>query len=94
MENHEQKKGDTVSNIYDEMAAQQFTVKEIESMVSRSSEVTLQIMPKRLTAGDLDAVKNDPLSAVSDIDEMHKRIGWLICAYDAIVESRLNTRID
>lgn len=49
------------------------------------------LMPWRLSADDLDAVRNDPLCAVGDKDEMNKRIGWLICAYDAMVARRTNS---
>jgi hypothetical protein len=33
-------------------------------------------------------VRRDPLCATADPDELHTRIGWLICAYDAIVAAR------
>lgn len=45
-------------------------------------------MPRRLGAVDLAAVRRNPLCATADPDELHTRIGWLICAYDAIVAAR------
>lgn len=54
-------------------------------------ELTIAKMPVRLTADDLDAVKRDPLCEIEDKDELYKRIGWLICAYDAIVAARAKT---
>jgi hypothetical protein len=47
-------------------------------------------MPARLTAEDLDVVRADPLCILDDQDEMNSRIGWLICAYDAIVSARID----
>ena len=52
------------------------------------SEVTVQ-MPIMLNAELLRAVRTDPLCECEDKDEMNKRIGWLICAYDAMVDHRL-----
>lgn len=48
------------------------------------------LMPLRLSANELDAVRRDPLCSFCDMDEMNKRIGWLICAYDAIVKQRIS----
>lgn len=45
-------------------------------------------MPIRLSANELDAVRKDPLCYCADRDEMNKRLGWLIYAYDAIVKQR------
>lgn len=45
-------------------------------------------VPHRLTAELIDAVRKDPLCVVDDKDEMNKRIGWLMCAWDAIIERR------
>ncbi len=53
-----------------------------------ANEILVSMMPKRLTGDDIDAVRRDPLCAVEDKDEFNKRIGWLICAYDAIVAVR------
>lgn len=53
------------------------------------ADVTIN-MPPRLSANELDAVRRDPLCAVDDKDEMNKRLGWLVCAYDAIVKQRLS----
>lgn len=46
-------------------------------------------MPQRITAELLHVVRHDPLCAHPDKDEMDKRIGWLVCAYDAMVAESL-----
>jgi len=51
-------------------------------------EVTVQ-MPLLLTGADLKAIRSDELSAVDDKDEMNMRLGWFICAYDAVVAARM-----
>lgn len=45
-------------------------------------------MPLHLTSEMINAVRTDPLCAVDDIGEWHTRLGWLICAYDAMVSAR------
>lgn len=42
-------------------------------------------MPLHLTHDMIQAVRENDLTRCDDKDEMNKRIGWLICAYDAIV---------
>lgn len=39
----------------------------------------------------LTAVRNHELTRCEDADEMNKRIGWLLCAYDVMIDSRLST---
>lgn len=51
------------------------------------SEVCIS-MPRELTAELIRAVRNNPLCECETKDEMHIRIGWLICAYDAMVAER------
>ncbi len=41
-----------------------------------------------LTADDIRAVRAHPLCNFEDKDKMDAHIGWLICAYDAIIEHR------
>jgi hypothetical protein len=48
------------------------------------SEVTV-ILPSKLTSDLLHALRKDDLTACEDKDEMNKRIGWLICAYDVLI---------
>ena len=55
------------------------------------NELTVPVMPYRLTADDLRAVGRDPMCAMDDKDELYTRLGWLISAYDAIVAERLKT---
>lgn len=51
-------------------------------------EVTVS-MPLHLTHDLIRAVRDNDLTKCDDKDEMNTRIGWLICAYDAMVEARL-----
>jgi len=45
-------------------------------------------MPLHITHALIQAVRDDPLTACEDKDEMNTRIGWLVCAYDAMIEAR------
>ena len=56
------------------------------------NEVTLSL-PLRLGYREFQAVRNDPLCTCEDKDEMNVRIGWLICAYEAIVNSKLTQEL-
>ena len=47
------------------------------------------LMPAKITAELIEAVRKNDLCACTDTDEMNKRMGWLICAYDAMVESTM-----
>lgn len=49
-----------------------------------TDEVTASL-PAKLNSDLLHAVRNDELTACEDKDEMNKRIGWLICAYDVLI---------
>lgn len=42
-------------------------------------------LPLELTAEILRAVRKHPTTSTDDKDEEHRRIGWLICAWDVIV---------
>jgi hypothetical protein len=48
----------------------------------------LVIMPRDLTPDMLRAVRKNPLTSCEDKDEENRRIGWLMCAWDVLVESR------
>lgn len=50
-------------------------------------EIMVQL-PLQLTSSDLRAIREDGLCECSDKDEMYKRLGWFICAYDAVVAKR------
>lgn len=50
-----------------------------------SVEQVSVLMPLRVTFEMLRAVRLDDLCSCEDKDEMNKRIGWLICAYDVMV---------
>lgn len=43
------------------------------------------LMSKRITLEMINALRDDPTTSVDDKDEFHKRVGWLICAYEVIV---------
>jgi len=42
-------------------------------------------MPLVLTGDYLKVIRANDLCSVEDKDEMNKRLGWFVCAYDAIV---------
>jgi hypothetical protein len=52
-----------------------------------SNEVTVN-MPLHLTSELMKAVRENELTRCDDKDEMNTRIGWLMCAYDVMVETR------
>lgn len=45
-------------------------------------------MPMELTADMLRAVKNHETTKTEDRDEWHRRLGWLLCAWDVLVQAR------
>lgn len=47
-------------------------------------------MPLHITHELIQAVRDNELTKCEDKDEMNTRIGWLICAYDVMVERRCN----
>lgn len=53
------------------------------------SEVTVT-MPLKLNSHLLNAVRNDELTSCVDKDEINKRIGWLVCAYDVLVKEYIS----
>lgn len=55
-------------------------------MVSGQVTVTL---PAELTAEMIRAVRDHPTTAVEDRDEWHKRLGWLISAWDVLLQHRV-----
>lgn len=52
-----------------------------------NNEVTVE-MPLHLTNELMKAVRENDLTRCDDKDEMNTRIGWLMCAYDVMVEKR------
>lgn len=46
-------------------------------------------MPLQLSSAMLRAVRADSLTSTDDKDEMNARIGWLLCAWDVLVEASL-----
>jgi hypothetical protein len=47
-------------------------------------------MPYELPTEMLRAVRRDPLTSCEDKDEMNKRIGWLLCAWEVMVRANGN----
>lgn len=47
------------------------------------------MMPLQLSAEMLKAVRAHPTTATDDLEEMHRRIGWLLSAWDVLVEARM-----
>jgi hypothetical protein len=45
-------------------------------------------LPLALTADMLRAVRQHPTTSTDDKEEEHRRIGWLLCAWDVIVAQR------
>ena len=45
-------------------------------------------LPLALSADMLRAVRQHPTTSTEDTDEEHRRIGWLLCAWDVIVAQR------
>lgn len=50
-----------------------------------SEQVFVQ-MPIHITNELINAVRHDHLCECADIDDWHRKLGWLICAYDAMIE--------
>ena len=53
------------------------------------------MQPCRISAARalmIRAVRDNPLTKVEDRDEWHARLGWLICAWDVLIEARTNRR--
>lgn len=48
-------------------------------------------LPLQLTADMLRAVRQHPTTSTDDKEEEHRRIGWLLCAWDVLVEQRQTT---
>lgn len=53
-----------------------------------ANEVTVT-MPLALTPEMIRAVRDHDTTATEDREEWHRRLGWLICAWDVLVEHRL-----
>ena len=51
------------------------------------TEVTVT-MPMSLTPEMLRAVREDPTTSVDGWEEWHTRLGWLMCAWDVLVQHR------
>jgi hypothetical protein len=52
-----------------------------------ATEVTVS-MPLALTSEMIRAVRDHDTTATDDRDEWHRRLGWLICAWDVLIEHR------
>lgn len=48
------------------------------------SEVTVS-MPLNITPEMIRAIRINEATACNDTEEMHRRIGWLLCAYELMV---------
>lgn len=54
------------------------------------SEAETITLPYELPAEVLRAIRRHDLTAIEDKDAMDTRIGWLLCAWDVIVEHGAN----
>ena len=52
-----------------------------------SEEITVD-MPLQLTREMITAIKESPLTGFHNTEKWHEHLGWLICAYDIIIEQR------
>lgn len=52
------------------------------------AEVTV-MMPLALTPAMVAAVREDPTTKAEDWDTWHTRLGWLICAWDVLLQHRI-----
>lgn len=52
-----------------------------------ANEVTVT-MPLALTPEMMRAVRDHDTTSTEDRDEWHRRLGWLICAWDVLLEQR------
>lgn len=59
---------------------------EMQYMKYGDPRITMPLAP---TSAMLRAVRNNPLTQCDEKDEMNTRIGWLICAWDVLVEAWL-----
>lgn len=50
------------------------------------------LMPLQLTPEMIRAVREDPSTSCENWEEWHTRLGWLICAYDVLLEARRANR--
>jgi hypothetical protein len=50
-------------------------------------EVTVS-MPVALTPELIRAVRDHPTTSADNWEEWHRKLGWLICAYDVLVAAR------
>jgi len=57
-----------------------------KALENTMTEVTIT-MPLQLTREMTEAVRHDPLCGVAD-ELWHARLGWLICAWDVLVQHR------
>jgi hypothetical protein len=55
-------------------------------------EVTVT-MPLALTPEMLRAVRDHETTRTEDRDEWHRRLGWLLCAWDVLLEQRRPARV-
>lgn len=58
-----------------------------------ANEVTVT-MPLALTLEMIRAVRDHDTTSTDDRDEWHRRLGWLICAWDVVIEQRNMQRGD
>lgn len=58
-----------------------------DELRAKYGNIALVTLPLDLQAWAIQAVRRHPLTSHEDPDEMHRRIGWLICAWDVIVEA-------
>lgn len=48
-------------------------------------------MPITLTPEMIRVIRNHPTTSIDDKEEWYTRLGWLLCAYDVLVELRLES---
>lgn len=54
------------------------------------SQVTVE-MPLSLTTEMIRAIRINEATSCNDTEEMHRRIGWLMCAYELMISVQTNS---
>lgn len=52
------------------------------------SEEVCVLMPLALSPRMITAVREDPTTKAENWEDWHAKLGWLICAYDVMLEAR------
>jgi hypothetical protein len=65
----------------------------MQNMEREDSELKV-LLPHKFNPEWIKLLRESELTSCEDNDEFHKRVGWLICAYDLIVEKTTGRSYD